>query len=204
MSLFECLNPFFLSRLQDILVGAGVCFIMMGIILQFIDAMDHFLLTHPYAPLILISTTTLFLVFYPCKEGWTSTRKDTTLLLASFSGLMVGSWVCNQLGYLVDVDGPVPHPLVWPGWSSVGLMLLREFAGLAMIAVVYVIVRALVLFLMSIVMWRKIDRSNKKARTLDVELPFTFISNFCIALAMIVVAPVTFKVLGIPVYTFNV
>lgn len=185
-------------------MGTGVCFLLLAIILQFIDALDYFLITHPYAPLPLVLTAIFLCIVYPCREpnGWSSTRNDTTMCQAVVSGIMFASWICTRLGWTIDVEVPLVQPVLWPGWSSIGLMMLRELTGCAIMVVVHVTMRALVLFMLSIIMGKKIDRS--KETSVYIELPYKFIAYFFIVCAMVLVSPLAFKALGIPVHTFNV
>ncbi len=192
-----CLN------IQDILVGTGTCALLLAFYLQFIDILDYFLVTNQYGPILITGVSFFLCLIYPCREenGWSSTRNDTTMCLSCVSGVMVACWVCNQLGWLIDAEVPVTHPIVFPGWTSIALMLLREVIGCCIMVFIHITMRALVLFFVSLALRRKIDRS--KETSVYIELPYKFIAYFCICCAMVILSPVTFKALGIPVYTFN-
>ena len=189
--------------LQDIVVGTSICLLLLALILLFIDELDHFLLTHPTAPVLTIAAVLFLSYLYPCNEQWSSSRNDTTMCLACVSGVMIASWISHHLGWAVDVSGPVVNPIVWPGWTSIGLMLLREVIGVGIMVCAQVASRATILAVLSVIMGRKIDRKNDP-QNFSVEFPFKLISYFCIVCAMVLVSPLVFKVLHIPIYTVNV
>ena len=58
---------------------------------------DFFLLSSPLAPSITISLSVLAVWYYPGSDRWTPARGDTTIILGSYLGTMLGNWLNFQV-----------------------------------------------------------------------------------------------------------
>ena len=65
-----------------------------------VDSMDRLLVSAWWAPLPIVLVPLLALVNYPKLDRWSTARGDTTLIVGTATGVMLGYWFSNQLGEL--------------------------------------------------------------------------------------------------------
>ena len=98
------------------------------------DTLDSFLLTHPAAPGLLITTAVTLMLLYPGSK-YSSAKEDTAVILGSAMGLQLGGWISYQMGSIRGPPIKPPYPILWPSYDMLGLSLLRTVIGL--VTVVY-------------------------------------------------------------------
>lgn len=115
--------------MQDILGGLLLAGLLLPILLPLIDTLDSFLLTHPAAPGLLITTTVTLMLLYPGSK-FSSAKEDTAVILGSSLGLQLGSWISYQMGSIRGPPIKPPYSIIWPSYEMLGLSLLRTIIGL--------------------------------------------------------------------------
>lgn len=64
----------FFIYLQDILAGILLTVLLMLPLVPIVDALDHFILSSKFAPLVILVTSILLIIFHPKSDKWTPTR----------------------------------------------------------------------------------------------------------------------------------
>ena len=82
----------------DVIAGVLLTVVIMTLFLPFADAVDWFSLTHPASPVLVVTATLLAAVMYPSLDRWSTARGDTTTVIGTNAGVMVGSWLNFHLG----------------------------------------------------------------------------------------------------------
>ena len=185
---------FYFFSQQDVFVGISVTFVILVMVLPFIDQVDYSLLTSLPALSLMFIVTFVALAYHPCEEQWNDLRADTTIILAVVNGIFMSSWIFNQCGLVEDVVAPIPHEVIWPGFQAVGLMFLREAVGIFVIGVMHEVSRRLMLVVLSVILRRKIDRKGPKE--IVVEFPYKYVTYF-VAGSSIFLPFLIFDLLGI-------
>ena len=160
-----------------------------------LDVLDHFLLTHPQAPLVVISLAVFLCIIYPSKNGVASTRADTISSLGSVSGAMCGFWFNYHTGMLRDVLVPLGGVIGWPGWGAAGVMIMKYLVTQVIMVIIYLIVRAFLLQALSVIFNAEINENTK--RMLFIELPYRYITCFVVLSTTYVIVPILFHKLGV-------
>lgn len=116
----------------DLLGGWTLALLLLPVFLPLSQSVDRLLLTHPASPLILVAATVGLMLAYPSQPSHrdSTAQEDTATILGSTAGLQLGSWMSYQLGSIRGPPMPPPHPILWPSFEMMGLMLLRTSIGL--------------------------------------------------------------------------
>ncbi|XP_071802648.1 sphingosine-1-phosphate phosphatase 2-like [Asterias amurensis] len=179
----------------DLVAGVTITLVLMLLLWPWLDQMDHFLLTHPQAPLVVISTSVFLCIIYPCQNGVASTRADTITILSAVSGALCGFWFNYRIGMLPDALAPLGGVIGWPGWTTLGLMLIKYLMAQLLTAVMYLAVRAFLLQAIPVIY--NIEINERTKRLLFVELPYRYINYFGVGAFSYVIIPLLFQKLNL-------
>ncbi|XP_022096307.1 sphingosine-1-phosphate phosphatase 2-like isoform X2 [Acanthaster planci] len=183
------------NHYEDLVVGVTLTAILMLFIWPWLDVIDHFILTHPQAPLVIISSAVFLCICYPSQNGVAATRADTITILGSVSGILCGFWFLHRSGMVPDVAEPLGGAIAWPGWGAAGIMLLKYAFSQVLAVVVYLFTRAVLLQAIAVIFNTEINENTKKL--LFVELPYRYITFLVLLFNLYVVSPLVFAKLGV-------
>ena len=119
------LDLFILYSLQDVIVRLGFISTLMMVFFPLLDPIDDFLLHSSLSPAVCILIPLLLCIFYPPSERWNSARGDTTIIMASNTGVALGHWICYQYGYMQKASTLPPYNIIPPTFNWAGLVVLR-------------------------------------------------------------------------------
>ncbi|XP_038074701.1 sphingosine-1-phosphate phosphatase 2-like [Patiria miniata] len=179
----------------DLVVGVTLTAVLMLLIWPWLDVIDHFQLTHPQAPLVIISTAVFLCICYPSHNGVAATRADTITILGSVSGTLCGFWLLHRAGMVPDVVEPLGGVIAWPGLGVAGVMFLKYAFCQVLALAVYLSTRALLLQAIPVVFNTEINENTKKL--LFVELPYRYITFLVLLFSTYTICPVVFAKLGV-------
>ncbi|KAK9886069.1 hypothetical protein WA026_014853 [Henosepilachna vigintioctopunctata] len=133
-----CLSRLYLGMhtVLDVIVGLLLTVVLMIPLVPVVDHLDHYLMTNPTSPLILLVSSIVIIVYYPNSGKWTPTRGDTTMVISVCVGILIGSWLNYQTGELSPSELTPPYPIMWPSFLMVGCLILRSFIGYIFIALI--------------------------------------------------------------------
>ena len=77
----------------DVIVGISLTILIMTVYLPLADAVDWFCLTNSFSPVVVVVGTIFAAVMYPKLDRWSTARGDTTTVIGTNAGVMVGSWL---------------------------------------------------------------------------------------------------------------
>ncbi|XP_063241950.1 sphingosine-1-phosphate phosphatase 1-like [Bacillus rossius redtenbacheri] len=126
-----CVSRLYLGMhsVLDVVVGLVLALFLMVPVVPLVDALDHWILTWRWSPVVLLATSILMIVLYPTSDRWTPTRGDTTMIVSVCAGVHVGAWTNYQLGILSASGDPPPYAVIWPSCAMLGLGFLRTAIG---------------------------------------------------------------------------
>jgi len=180
----------------DVIAGLVYVFLLLPPYFFVVDSMDRLLVSAWWAPLPIVLVPLVALVNYPKLDRWSTARGDTTLIVGTATGVMLGYWLSNQLGLITAVPQTELYPMSGWTWPGVGIAFLRILLGGALLVFVRQAVKSLSLTVTCAILGK--DKNDELTRqSLAVELPTKFISYISIALACIVIAPQIFVKIGI-------
>lgn len=181
-----------LDILGGLLLAAGI----MAVLIPFADTFDEFQLRNPWSPLAVVATAATLTLAYPSLDHWTPARGDTCIVLATIAGIFTGCWLNFKQGYIHGPGLPPPYRISWPGYTVVGLALLRAsigiFTSVATRAIFKTIIYAFLRYCL------RVDVSDEKVRKKpEVELPTKFITYLAMGFTMAYLSPLVFRFLSI-------
>ncbi|XP_787135.3 sphingosine-1-phosphate phosphatase 2 [Strongylocentrotus purpuratus] len=196
-TLLVCMSRLYkgMHYILDIFGGIFITALLMAIVFQFLEPLDTFLITHPYAPLFSMATAFFLSIIYPTQDGWSSTRADTIVIMGVTTGIYSSLWLCHQQGIPPMYDElPSPH-IKWPGPYSILLMLCRQVIGLALMGLSHVTFKTIILGILSAINGEKITEETKKQTW--IEIPYKYITYFAICVALNYLSPLVFEKVGL-------
>lgn len=166
------------------------------VFLPIIDSLDHYILTNKYSPLISLPSVIGLAKFYPKLDFWSPARGDTCVIIGAAAGILFGSWINFQLGIISGPNLPTPFPIIWPGFSVIGLAILRATIGILCI----VSVRALGKFLTFTLVcyFHQLNPKDPKTKiNYVVEVPVKLLTYFLMGASITYLSPAVFRFLKI-------
>jgi len=177
----------------DVIVGILLTIFIMILFLPMADHVDWFCVTNPLSPVVVTCGTLFAAVMYPSLDRWSTARGDTTTVIGTNAGVMVGSWLNYYFGYLKPaVEGP-PYVIIYPSFHDIGLSLLRTCIGILILLATRAIVKLTVFWGLKLTF--TIDDKSKES--LKVEIPYKFLPYATMGLMAIFFCPIAFDILNI-------
>lgn len=181
--------------------------ILLPVLLPLVDTFDSFLLTHPAAPGLLVTTTVTLMLLYPGSK-FSSAKEDTAVILGSSMGLQLGGWICFQLGSIRGPPIKPPYSIIWPSYEMLGLCLLRTIIGLITVVATRAIIKSISFTAMKgiVATLRSKDKPFKEDEQdvkLFIKLGTKLITYAAIGIDVVCFAPAVFRLLNIERPTFH-
>lgn len=168
----------------------------MGMAVPFVDYVDTFLMTHPYAVPCLVGVGISLCLLYPSLDKWSTARGDTTLSVAVFSGIYAGLWFTRNHTDVIPSQDTPPFSLQFPDSNAVWLCLVRELIGVFFLVILLTLTKLFVLHsLCRLFSFDPKDPESKKH--LVIELPYKYVSYFVISMSATYFLPMLFDHLNI-------
>lgn len=193
-----CLSRLYLGMhsVLDVIAGLLYVFCLMPIVFPFMDAIDEFILNHPFSPFLCVLVPLTLAVCYPTLDKWSTARGDTTVILAVCGGIGLGHWVCFQYGLMERATTPPPYDIIPPSWTWFGQMLMRLSIGVVILFSTRAIMKIIMYNVLRIVTGTS-EEGMKSHQKLIVELPYKFCTYTMIAVSSVYLAPQVFRLMGI-------
>ncbi|NXE09255.1 SGPP2 phosphatase, partial [Lophotis ruficrista] len=197
-STLVCLSRLYtgMHTVLDVIGGALISAVLLLLLYPAWDAIDDFLLTSPFCPLVSIVVPLILCYNYPKLEYYSPTRGDTTTILGAGAGATVGFWLNNQ--YAVPADASADFQLGFPLLSGkiAVLMLARFFVGILVVLLTRQLVKNVVLGLLRYRYKFPVDDLEARRR-LEVEVPYKFITYSSVGFSATVLVPLLHELLGL-------
>ncbi|KAL1139844.1 hypothetical protein AAG570_006821 [Ranatra chinensis] len=205
-----CLSRLYLGMhtVLDIIVGVLLALSLMVPLVPLVDALDIYILTSYWSPILLIILSISVLYFYPKGDMWTPTRGDTTLVISVCVGIHIGAWTNYQLGQMTEATTPPPYTIIWPSYEMLGLSLLRTVLGFSSIVATRAICKsasyATVCFLLRLnsAEIRRTAHTCQFSPKSTVEICYKYITYLLLGFNTLYLLPNAFKLLHIERPTF--
>lgn len=186
-----------------------------------VDALDGWLLTCNYSPVVVVLVSILLIKLYPQSDKWTPTRSvtwsrifqlisfnpffrgDTTLCVSVCAGIQVGAWINYQLGYVHASVAQPPYQIIWPSHAMLGTLILRTVLGLCCILATKAMGKSVCYAVACAFLGRDKTELIQSENTLAnkpkilVDLSSKFVTCFFIGLNIQYLLPNVFKLVGI-------
>nr|XP_054766560.1 sphingosine-1-phosphate phosphatase 2-like [Lytechinus pictus] len=196
-TLLVCMSRLYkgMHYILDIIMGIVITVILMAVVFQFLESLDAFLITHRYAPLFAMATAFFLSIIYPTRDGWSSTRGDTIVIMGVTTGIYSSLWLCHQQGIPPMYDELPPTQISWPGPYSIFLMICRQVIGLTLMGLSHLTFKTIILGILSAINGEKITEETKKKSW--IEIPYKYITYFAICVASNYLSPLAFQKVGL-------
>lgn len=190
-----CVSRLYLGMhtVLDVIVGISLTVVLMAVFLPFADCIDTFCITNPFSPLFVVALTLFAAIFYPSLDRWSTARGDTTTVIATNAGVLLGSWLNFFMGYLKNPTLAPPYVIIYPSFHDIGLSLLRTCIGILILLATRAIVKLSVFW--GLKLFFTID--SKAREDLKVELPYKFLPYATMGFMAIYFCPLAFDILNI-------
>ncbi|XP_053315477.1 sphingosine-1-phosphate phosphatase 2 isoform X2 [Spea bombifrons] len=171
----------------DVICGALIALLFLAVTFPMWDFIDELLLNNPLCPVFAVIVGYLLSYNYPKMDHYSTTRADTTTILAGGAGTCVGIWLTHRFGltYNPSISFPLSIP---PITLNMLLLQLTRFAlGLLLILVTRHVAKTLSLKILGA--WHNLPTQDRLVRQrLEIEVPykyFTYTSIGVVTTAMV-------------------
>uniref|UniRef100_A0A4W4DP11 Phosphatidic acid phosphatase type 2/haloperoxidase domain-containing protein n=1 Tax=Electrophorus electricus TaxID=8005 RepID=A0A4W4DP11_ELEEL len=117
----------------DVICGILISALILGIIYPHWSILDSLQLNSPLSPAVALALPLYLCYKYPELDHYSTTRGDTTIIMAVSAGCSVGYWVNHQLGQTFEPTGPFPVTLPPMNAVTFALGVTRFGVGLAIL-----------------------------------------------------------------------
>jgi sphingosine-1-phosphate phosphatase 1 len=176
--------------------------VLLPILLPLVDFLDPFLLTHPAAPCLLITTTVTLMLLYPGSK-FSSAREDTAVILGSAMGLYLGAWMSYQMGSIRGPPIKPPYSILWPSFEMLGTSLLRTVIGLVTVVATRALAKPLGRTVIRTVLLLVKDNVKEEEIEANVKLGTKLFTYGLVGVDVTWLAPAVFRLLTIERPTFH-
>jgi len=185
-----------MHSLLDVIAGSLYSILILVIVLPFLDRIDHFQLTNPYAPYLLMALGLAVCYFYPSLRQWSTARGDTTIIISVVVGFSIGSRFGYLLGFVEKPDFPPLYDINFPTTLGYMLLILRTFIGLVMLVLTRHLNKEFLLRFLC--WWHKLNPKDPEAkRQKKIELPYYYVTYLMIGINVAFTSPFVFRYFGI-------
>ncbi|XP_033006140.1 sphingosine-1-phosphate phosphatase 2 isoform X2 [Lacerta agilis] len=196
-STLVCLSRIYtgMHTVLDVIVGSLISAILTALAYPTWDLLDHLMLTSPLCPMFCIVVPLILCYNYPKLDYYSPTRADTTTILGSGAGAIIGFWINNH--YVSNVSAEEATHRIPSATSEMLLMVLAQFlVGIAVLLIIRQIIKSLAL--KSLCSWYKVSINDIEAmQQMEIEVPYKFITYSSIGLSATVLVPLLHKLLGL-------
>lgn len=201
-----CGSRLYLGMHSVLDVLAGLLFgvlVLCCLILPYIDAVDEFLVTNSYSPIVLSVFIALSVLLYPAGNTWTPARGDTVIICAVVLGIYSGAWMNYSKQLISAASSAPPYAIIWPTYEMWGEVLARSSIGLSSVLATRAIFRSLsYATVCALLRLNQQDVTLRRANVSQrqfviVELSYKFMTYAAVGFDIIYTAPLVFRLIGI-------
>jgi len=184
-----------MHTLQDVLAGLVLVTVALGIIVPVLDIpTEEWVLTSPSSPIFMVAIPLAMCIVYPTPPRQTVTRADTTMIIGSCVGALLGSWARYAPTKVPDPYLGAPFPVVFPGFDRIMTMICRFILGILILAPSRSFMKALI----HTVLPRLLPNSQDSKSTQEfIELVHRFVTYTFVGFNAVFVVPRCFDYFGI-------
>ena len=182
---------------QDCLAGITMTLLSLPLMLSYVEAVDHFQVTHPLSPLVCVLPQILACVYYPKPKIWSITRGDTSNIVSMGTLVGMGTWLNYQLGWMHETPVPSelqPLPSVTMEWFLYSLV--RTIGGVVALATFRIVFKKIALKFLCNCAGLEVEDIPKQ-RELGLEVPLRWLVVGGMAFNTAFTLPIVFQQLGI-------
>ncbi|XP_035477966.1 sphingosine-1-phosphate phosphatase 2 isoform X2 [Scophthalmus maximus] len=184
------------SRIQDVICGALISAVIMFFTYPHWETFDRLQLTSHVSPAVALALPLFLSYTYPELDHYSTTRGDTTTVLAVGAGCSVGYWVNERLGHTFEPQGVLPVPLPALTARALAVGLARHLLGVAALVSTRQILKTLSLKLLY--SWYRVPTSDGSARRRrEIEVPYKFATYTVVGLVNSILVNRVFILLGL-------
>uniref|UniRef100_A0A8C2D7I9 Sphingosine-1-phosphate phosphatase 2 n=1 Tax=Cyprinus carpio TaxID=7962 RepID=A0A8C2D7I9_CYPCA len=198
LSALVCLSRLYtgMHSALDVICGVVISAIIIALSYPYWGTIDYLQLHNPLSPIVGV-VLPLFLSYkYPELDHYSTTRGDTTIILACCSGCSVGYWVNERLGLTFDLAGPFPVTLPPLALTAVGLGVARFLVGLGMLVLTRQTVRWASLRVLCRISGASVSDVDARRRK-EIEVPYKFSTYVSIGLVNSILVNRVFVMMGL-------
>ncbi|XP_043114677.1 sphingosine-1-phosphate phosphatase 2 [Puntigrus tetrazona] len=198
LSALVCLSRLYtgMHSALDVICGVVISVVVMAASYPYWGTIDYLQLHSPLSPVVGL-VLPLFLSYkYPELDHYSTTRGDTTIILACCSGCSVGYWVNERLGLTFDLAGPFPATLPPLTLAALGLGAARFLVGVGMLVLTRQTVRWVSLRVLCRIYGASVSDVDARRRK-EIEVPYKFSTYVAIGLVNSILANRVFVMMGL-------
>jgi len=165
--------------------------------LSYVESVDYYQVTSPYAPFVSILIPLLACVYYPKPKVWSITRGDTSNIVSIGTCLIFSTWLNYHMGWMTETSKPTtPQPLPPVTYDWIYYSLIRTVFGVIALVASRIITKKI--FLKLVCTCAGVDTKDiMKQRELGLEVPVRWLTIGGLAVSTAFTAPLCFDYLGI-------
>ncbi|XP_016317793.1 sphingosine-1-phosphate phosphatase 2-like [Sinocyclocheilus anshuiensis] len=198
LSALVCLSRLYtgMHSALDVICGVVISAVIMAVSYPYWGSIDYLQLHNPLSPVVGV-VLPLFLSYkYPELDHYSTTRGDTTIILACCSGCSVGYWVNERLGLTFDLAGPFPVTLPPLTLVALGLCVVRFLVGLGMLVLTRQTVRWASLRVLCRINGASVSDVEARRRK-EIEVPYKFSTYVAIGLVNSILVNRVYVMMGL-------
>ncbi|XP_049614085.1 sphingosine-1-phosphate phosphatase 1 [Syngnathus scovelli] len=199
-SLLVCVSRVYMGMHSVLEVITGFLYSLLVLVFfqQTLDTIDHFYMTHAYAPLVIVvSHVSLGLLAFSL-DSWSTSRGDTAQALGTGAGAALATHANYQLGLMADPPAsalPLALPALGAGLAA--RALLRLALGVAVILVTRMLMKAATIPLLCRLAGLPAGDVRRARQRMAVELPYRYIVYSVVGFTCFCVVPLLFRLVGL-------
>ncbi|AWO99259.1 putative sphingosine-1-phosphate phosphatase 2 [Scophthalmus maximus] len=198
LSSLVCLSRIYtgMHSVLDVICGALISAVIMFFTYPHWETFDRLQLTSHVSPAVALALPLFLSYTYPELDHYSTTRGDTTTVLAVGAGCSVGYWVNERLGHTFEPQGVLPVPLPALTARALAVGLARHLLGVAALVSTRQILKTLSLKLLY--SWYRVPTSDGSARRRrEIEVPYKFATYTVVGLVNSILVNRVFILLGL-------
>ncbi|XP_008307014.1 sphingosine-1-phosphate phosphatase 2 [Cynoglossus semilaevis] len=198
LSSLVCLSRLYtgMHSVLDVICGALISVLLVFLTYPYWETFDSLQLTSHISPVISLVLPIFLIYIYPELDHYSTTRGDTTTILAVGAGCSVGYWVNEQLGQTFEPQGPLPVPLPTLTAKVLVIAAVRFLLGVAALVATRQIIKTLSLRVLY--SWYGVSKRDKHVRRRkEIEVPQKFATYTSIGLVNSILVNRLFMSLGL-------
>ncbi|ESP02277.1 hypothetical protein LOTGIDRAFT_54296, partial [Lottia gigantea] len=193
-----CLSRIYLGMhtIMDILAGLVLVTILLFIMVPWAETVVLYIVMTKCGGLLALLGGVVLTICYPTLDRWSTARGDTTVFLGVASGMLLGTWINFQLGYIIPSNATLPYQTAIMEFDWLKSGSLRMLTGVVATVTMRFIMKLLTFNLLCY-LFNKDPKDPKTKTCLKIELPYKFCTYFGLAVCASVIAPIIFTYVGI-------
>jgi len=154
---------------------------------------EEWVLTSPSSPIFIIAIPMAMCIVYPIPPLQTDTRADTTMVVGTCVGVMLGAWARFAPTKVPDPYLGAPYPITFPGFDRIMTMICRFIFGILVLAPSRSFMKSLIFTVLP----RLLPKSDANFNKEFVELVHRFVTYSFVGFNAVYVVPRWFVYFGI-------